>query len=254
MIRLRSPQEIELMRVSSSIAAKVLEILAEAVRVGISTIELDALAEDTILREKASPAFKGYMGYPNTLCTSLNEQVVHGIPSERKLRSGDILSVDVGVYAERFYGDAAVTFAVGDVDQEALRLIRVTKESFYKALEKARPKNRVSDISHAVQTHVIENGFSIVKEFVGHGIGKELHEEPQIPNFGLPGRGSKLKKGMVLAIEPMVNAGGEKVEILEDRWTAVTKDRSLSAHYEHTVVITDGEPEILTRNSLPELM
>ncbi len=254
MIRLRSPQEIELMRVSSSIVAKVLRVLSEAVRVGISTNELDALAEDTILKEKASPAFKGYMGYPNTLCASINEQVVHGIPSERRLQNGDILSVDVGVYAERFYGDAAVTFAVGDVDREALRLMRVTKESFYKALDKVKSKNRVSDISHAVEAHVIENGFSVVKEFVGHGIGKELHEEPQIPNFGLPGRGSKLKKGMVLAIEPMVNAGGAKVEILEDRWTAVTQDRSLSAHYEHTVLVTDGEPEILTGNTLAELM
>lgn len=254
MIRLRSPREIELMRVSSSIVAKVLRILSEAVRVGISTVELDALAEEVILKEKASPAFKGYLGYPNTLCTSINEQVVHGIPSERTLKDGDILSVDVGVYAEEYYGDAAVTFAVGDVDTEALRLIRVTKESFYKALEKARPKNRVSDISHAVETHVVENGYSVVKEFVGHGIGKELHEEPQIPNFGLPGRGSKLKKGMVLAIEPMVNAGAGKVEILADRWTAVTKDRSLSAHYEHTVLVTDGEPEILTGNSLAELM
>jgi methionyl aminopeptidase len=172
--------------------------------------------------------------------------VVHGIPSQRKLEDGDILSVDVGVYAEGFYGDAAVTFPVGDVEPEALRLIRVTKESFYKGLEKARPRNRVSDISHAVETHVRECGFSVVKDFVGHGIGKELHEEPQIPNFGLPGRGNKLKRGMVLAIEPMVNAGGDGVEILEDRWTAVTKDRSLSAHYEHTVVVTDDKPEILT--------
>jgi methionyl aminopeptidase len=250
MIKVRSPQEIELMRVSSGIVAKVLQILIGAVKVGISTVELDRLAEDIILREKGSPAFKGYMGYPSILCTSINEQVVHGIPSRRRLKDGDILSVDVGVYAEGFYGDAAVTFAVGDVDSEALRLIRVTKESFYKGLEKARVRKRVSDISHAIEAHVLKNGFSVVKEFVGHGIGKELHEEPQIPNFGLPGRGSKLKRGMVLAVEPMVNAGGENVKILADRWTAVTQDRSLSAHYEHTMVITDGEPEILTENSL----
>jgi len=246
MIKLRSAKEIELIRVSCSIVAKVLKLLADAAKIGVSTLELDALAEEAILREKGQPAFKGYMGYPSTLCTSINEQVVHGIPSQRKLEDGDILSVDVGVYAEGFYGDAAITFPVGDVEPEALRLIRVTKESFYKGLEKARPRNRVSDISHAVETHVKENGFSVVKDFVGHGIGKELHEEPQIPNFGLPGRGNKLKRGMVLAIEPMVNAGREGVEILEDRWTAVTKDRSLSAHYEHTVVITDDKPEILT--------
>lgn len=253
MIKLRSPQEIELIRVSCSIVGKVLDLLAEAVRVGVTTQELDALAEDAIIREKARPAFKGYMGYPNTLCTSINEQVVHGIPTQRRLEDGDILSVDVGVYAEGFYGDAAVTIPVGDVDPEALRLIRVTRESFYKGLEKARPRNRVSDISHAVEAHVKENGFAVVKDFVGHGIGKELHEEPQIPNFGLPGRGNKLKKGMVLAIEPMVNAGREEVELLEDRWTAVTKDGSLSAHYEHTIVITDTEPEILTKCSLPAL-
>jgi methionyl aminopeptidase len=254
MIKLRSPQEIELIRVSCCIVAKVLQLLAEAVKVGITTQELDTLAEDAILREKGRPAFKGYMGYPSTLCTSINEQVVHGIPSQRKLEDGDILSVDVGVYAEGYYGDAAVTFPVGDVDPEALKLIRVTKESFYKGLEKARPKNRVSDISHAVETHVKENGFSVVRDFVGHGIGKELHEEPQIPNFGLPGRGEKLKRGMVLAIEPMVNAGSEGIEILEDRWTAVTKDRSLSAHYEHTIVITDSEPDILTECPLPAFM
>ena len=249
MIRIRTPQEIEKLRVSCRIVAKVLHILKEAVRAGVSTLELDALAEDIILREKGRPAFKGYMGYPKTLCTSINEQVVHGIPSERRLKDGDIVSIDVGVFAEDFYGDAAETLTIGDVDPETLRLIRVTKESFYKGVKKARPRNRVSDISHAVETHVTENGFVVVKDFVGHGIGKELHEEPQIPNFGLPGRGNKLKRGMVLAIEPMVNAGVDGVIVLADRWTAVTKDGSLSAHYEHTVVITDDEPEILTDNS-----
>lgn len=248
MIKVRSPWEIERMKVSGRIVAKVLQAMKEAVKVGVTTSELDTLAENIICQEKGRPAFKGYMGYPSALCTSLNEQVVHGIPSGRKLKEGDILSIDVGVYAQGYFGDAAVTIPIGEVGPLALKLIRVTEEAFYKGLEQVRPKKRVSDISYAVQTYVEKNGFSVVKDFVGHGIGKALHEEPQIPNFGLPGRGKKLKKGMVLAIEPMVNAGVDAVSILADRWTAVTKDGAFSAHYEHTVAITDCEPEILTKS------
>lgn len=200
-----------------------------------------------ILKLGGIPAFKGYRGFPGDICTSINEEVVHGIPGKRRLRDGDILSLDIGVKFSGYYGDAAVTIPVGSVSKEVKRLLEVTEEALYVGIGYARQGMRLSDLSHAIQTHAEKNGFSVVREFVGHGIGAKMHEEPQIPNFGEPNHGPRLKKGMVLAIEPMVNTGGPEVEILRDNWTAVTKDRKLSAHFEHTVLITDKEPEILTK-------
>ncbi|QCQ21036.1 type I methionyl aminopeptidase [Desulfoglaeba alkanexedens] len=247
MIILKSKREIEKIRRSCLIVAEVLEAVKERVRPGVTTWELDALSEELAAKYGAVPAFKGYHGFPYALCTSINEEIVHGMPSrKRELVEGDIISVDYGILLDGYYGDAAVTVAVGDVSEAARRLCRVTQESLGKAIEKAVPGNRLSDISHAVQAHVEHHGYSVVREFVGHGIGKSLHESPQIPNYGPPGRGVKLKPGMVIAIEPMINEGGPEIEILEDGWTAVTRDRKLSAHYEHTVAITENGPEILT--------
>jgi methionyl aminopeptidase len=200
-----------------------------------------------ILRAGATPAFKGYHGYPATICASINEEVIHGIPSGRRvLQESDIISIDVGAQLDGYYGDSAITVPVGKVSEEAARLLRVTEESLYKAIEQVRPGARVSDIGHAVQRHVEAHGFSVVREFVGHGIGQRMHEEPQVPNYGEPGRGPRLAEGMVLAIEPMVNAGRADVKVLRDGWTAVTRDTSLSAHFEHTVAVTSGDPWILT--------
>jgi len=246
-IILKSPQEIERMRSSNRIVAEILQKVAAAVRPGVKTRDLNALAEDLLRRYKARSAFKGYNGYPAVLCTSVNEEVVHGIPSERVLREGDILSLDFGAVWDDYYGDAAVTVPVGAISEEARRLLRVTEEALGKAIEQVRPGNHVGDISAAIQGHVESRGFSAVRDFVGHGIGKFMHERPQIPNFGLPGRGVRLKPGMILAIEPMINAGGYAVEILEDGWTAVTRDRSLSAHFEHSVAVTENGPYILSQ-------
>jgi len=246
-IILKSPQEIERMRSSNRIVAEILQKVAAAVRPGVKTRELDALAEDLLRRYKARSAFKGYNGYPAVLCTSVNEEVVHGIPSERVLQEGDILSLDFGAVWDDYYGDAAVTVPVGAISEEARRLLRVTEEALGKAIEQARPGNHVGDISAAIQGHVESRGFSAVRDFVGHGIGKFMHERPQIPNFGLPGRGVRLKPGMILAIEPMINAGGYAVEVLEDGWTAVTRDCSLSAHFEHSVAVTENGPYILSQ-------
>ena len=246
-IILKSPQEIERMRSSNRIVAEILQKVAAAVRPGVKTRELDALAEDLLRRYTARSAFKGYNGYPAVLCTSVNEEVVHGIPSGRVLQEGDILSLDFGAVWDDYYGDAAVTVPVGAISEEARRLLRVTEEALGKAIEQARPGNHVGDISAAIQGHVESRGFSAVRDFVGHGIGKFMHERPQIPNFGLPGRGVRLKPGMILAIEPMINAGGYAVEVLEDGWTAVTRDRSLSAHFEHSVAVTENGPYILSQ-------
>lgn len=243
---LKSPREIEEMRVANRIVAEILEAIKGIVRPGITTEELNEFAEEMLRERKAKSAFKGYRGYPKTLCTSVNSQVVHGLPSKIPLKEGDLLSIDFGVYYSGFYGDAAVTVPVGIVSKEALRLKEVAEKALYKGIEKAYTGNRLSDISYAIQSFVEGSGFSVVREFVGHGIGRSLHEEPQVPNFGLPGVGIKLKAGMVLAIEPMVNAGGSEVKILQDGWTAVTRDGSLSAHFEHTVAITDTGPVILT--------
>ncbi|MGH7412011.1 MAG: type I methionyl aminopeptidase [Candidatus Methylomirabilis sp.] len=246
MMILKSSWEIDLIRKSGLIVAEALDKLSRLVEPGITTLELDRFAEDYILKRGAKPAFKGYRGYPYTLCASVNEQVVHALPSERRLSEGDIVSLDLGAIVDGYYGDAAVTVPVGQVSEEATRLMAVTQESLRLAIEAARPGNRLSDVSHAVQAAVEAGGFSVVRLFVGHGIGRALHEEPQIPNFGPPGRGPVLKPGMVLAIEPMVTAGSPDVMILEDRWTAVTCDRSLSAHFEHTVGLTEDGVEILT--------
>jgi methionyl aminopeptidase len=235
------------MRESCRIVTEILELLKESIKPGVTTLLLDEKAEKEALKRRAKPAFKGYSGYPFSLCCSVNEQVVHGMPGKRELLEGDIISIDFGVILAGFYGDAAITVPVGRVGKNAEDLIRVTEESLGAAVEKASAGNRLSDISHAVQSHVEKRGFSVVREFVGHGIGRSLHESPQIPNFGSPGRGVTLKPGMVLAIEPMINEKGSDVKILEDGWTAVTCDCGLSAHFEHTVAITENGPEILTK-------
>lgn len=237
------------MRRSGGIVAEVLAILRQIVVPGITTQELEQRAEQEIKKRKATPAFKGYKGYPFCLCTSVNEQVVHGMPSKRILNDGDIVSIDVGVLVDGFYGDAAITVPVGTVSDEALRLIDITALSLAKAIEAARIGNRLFDISSAVQQCVEAEGFSVVRDFVGHGIGRALHEAPQVPNFGKAGVGEKLKAGMVLAIEPMINAGDYRVKVLNDGWTAVTEDGRLSAHFEHTIAITEDGPLVLTRLS-----
>jgi methionyl aminopeptidase len=235
------------LREVNQLVAHVLEQLRETVAPGVTTEDLDALAEREIRSSGAVPAFKGYKGYPATICASVNEQVVHGIPSTATvLREGDIISIDLGAKMGGFFGDSAVTVGVGRISPEASELLRVTEESLWKAIESVRPGARVSDIGHAVQHHVEKFGFSVVREFVGHGIGSELHEEPQIPNYGEPGRGPRLSEGMVLAIEPMVNLGGAGVKVLRDGWTAITSDRSLSAHFEHTVAVTSGGADVLS--------
>ena len=247
MIILKSPQEIEKMKVPCRMVAEILELLKDMVRPGITTLALNDTAENEALKHHAKPAFKGYSGYPYSLCCSVNDQVVHGMPDNRELRGGDILSIDFGIFYDGFYGDAAVTLPVGEISAKAGKLLKVTEESLYAAIAAAKPPNRLSDISYAVQSHVEANGFSVVRDFVGHGIGKSLHESPQLPNFGLPGRGITLKPGLVLAIEPMINENGPDVKVLGDGWTAVTCDGGLSAHFEHTVAITDHGAEILTQ-------
>jgi methionyl aminopeptidase len=240
------------MRAAGRLVGDVLTALAARVAPGVATVELDEIAEGLIADAGAVAAFKGYRGYPATICASINEEVIHGIPSSRRvLHEGDIVSIDVGVSLGGYYGDSAVTLPVGRVSEEAATLLRVTEESLYKAIEHARPGYRVSDISHAVQRHVEGYGFSVVREFVGHGIGQQMHEDPQVPNYGEPGRGPRLAAGMVLAIEPMVNAGRAAVKVLPDGWTAVTRDRSLSAHFEHTVAVTAEGPWILTMREVP---
>jgi methionyl aminopeptidase len=247
MIVCRSAGEIERLARVNALVARVLAELKAMVRPGVTTAELDAVAERRLQEAGAEPAFKGYHGYPATICASLNEQVVHGIPSGRALVEGDIISIDMGAKMDGFFGDSAVTVGVGKITTEAAQLLKVTEESLYRALSAVRTGARVSDIGAAVQQHVEANGFSVVREFVGHGIGAKLHEEPQIPNYGSPGRGPRLAEGMVLAIEPMVNVGKPAVKVLGDGWTAVTKDGSLSAHFEHTVVVTSTGCRILTR-------
>lgn len=248
MIILKTPEEVALMAKASRVVAEALEVLKQAVKPGITTDELDRLAEAEIRARGAQPAFKGYRNYPKTLCASVNEQVVHGIPSKRVLKEGDIIGLDLGAIVEGFYGDSAVTVGVGQVDDKAARLVRVTEEALALGIEQAVVGNRLSDISHAVQRHVEAAGYSVVTEFVGHGIGRQLHEEPQVPNYGRPGQGPRLQHGMVLAIEPMVNMGGAAVRILDDRWTAVTVDGSLSAHFEHTIAVQpEGPAKVLSR-------
>jgi methionyl aminopeptidase len=251
MIVLKAPEEIEIMRAASRIVAEVLAELKAAVRPGVSTAELDAIAEDLTRRKGAVPAFKGYevagRVFPASLCVSINDEVVHGIPSERRvLRDGDIVGLDFGVRYRGFYGDAAVTVPVGAVAPEALELVRTTREALEAGIAAARPGRRIGDVSAAIQQHAESRHFAVVRDFVGHGIGRRLHEEPQVPNFGQADRGIRLREGMVLAIEPMLNLGGPAVEVKDDGWTAVTSDGSLSAHFEHSVAITGDGPYVLS--------
>lgn len=246
MITCKSSQEIKYMRDAGRIVAQTHAELQKAVKPGITTQELDQLAEKFILSKGAKPAFKGYLGYPASICASINEEVVHGIPGLRKLQNGDIISIDIGTVINGYFGDSAVTLPVGDVSKEALELLEVTEKSLYSGIAQAQVNNRLTDISHAIQQYVEERNFSVVRDYVGHGIGSHMHEEPQIPNFGQPGRGPRLKPGMTLAIEPMVNIGTYEVKTLLDNWTVITMDKSLSAHFEHTIAITDRGPEILT--------
>ncbi len=247
MIYLKSPEEIEKLRKANRIVVKVMQALRGIIRPGVTTLALDETAEAIIAGEKARPAFKGYRGFPKTLCVSINEEVVHGIPGKRKLVEGDIVSIDCGVYHEGFYGDHAWTFPVGLVSEGANRLLQASEEALRLGIEKMRVGNRLYDISAAVQNYLESKQFSVVRDFVGHGIGRELHEEPQLPNFGTAGTGIRLKPGLVLAFEPMVNAGAYEVKTLEDGWTVVTKDGKLSAHFEHSVAITAAGPDILSR-------
>lgn len=246
MIVIKSDSEIEYMRQAGRIVAMTLAKIKEVIKPGITTGYIDKLAENFIIEQKAIPAFKGLYGFPATLCVSINEEVVHGIPGERVLQEGDIVSVDCGALVNGFYGDAARTFPVGDVSVVAKSLIDVTQQSFFQGIKYAAAGNRLEDISHAIQEYVEKHGFSVVRDYVGHGIGRAMHEDPQVPNYGRAGKGIRLVKGMCLAIEPMVNAGNYQVETLSDEWTVVTADRSLSAHYENTVVILDNGPEVLT--------
>ena len=246
MIVCKSPAEIEKMRASAALVAEVLAELAAMVKPGVSTHDLDVAAERMVRDAGAEPAFKGYRGYPCTLCASVNEQVIHGIPSKHPMAEGDIVSLDMGVKLNGYFGDSAVTVPVGRVSPQAETLLRVTQEALEKGIAQVRLGGRVSDIGHAIQTHVEAHGFSVVREFVGHGIGTSLHEDPQIANYGNPGSGPRLAEGMTLAIEPMVNVGRQQVKMLSDGWTAVTKDGSLSAHFEHTVAVTRNGPMVLT--------
>ena len=246
MIILKSDPEIAAMRKAGRVVAQAHELVRERLRPGVTTADIDRWVEEFFRRQGAVSAFKGYQGYPAHTCTSVNDEVVHGIPGPWVLQEGDVIAVDIGAFVDGFCGDSAWTYPVGEISELAQRLLQVTEESLMKAIEKAVAGNRLSDIGHAVQTHVEAAGFSVVKNFVGHGIGRSMHEAPQIPNFGPPGRGPRLKEGMTLAIEPMVNVGGDGVRILEDNWTAVTADGSLSAHFEHTVAVREGQAEILT--------
>jgi len=247
MIILKSRPEIEKMRKSNAIVAAILEELSKKIRPGVKTIELDRLSEELALKKGARPAFKGYRGYPYSLCTSVNSEVVHGMPSERELKEGDIVSLDFGILNNGYYGDAAVTVPVGEITPGARKLLKITEEALYRGIAEIKAGNRIGDISSAIQGHVEAAGYSVVRDLVGHGIGKSLHEDPQVPNYGSGGRGIELKPGMVFAIEPMVNEGTYRVEILRDGWTVVTADGKLSAHFEHSVAITENGPVILSR-------
>jgi methionyl aminopeptidase len=247
MISCKSEKELAYMREAGRVVARVHREIARMIKVGTTTLELNRLAEDIIIKAGARPAFKGLYGFPYTICASVNEEVVHGFPSSRKLENGDIVSIDIGAEVNGYFGDSAATYPVGDVSPEVLSLLKATEESLYKGIAMANAGNRLSDISHAVQTCAEGYGYSVVRDYVGHGIGKQPHEDPQIPNFGKPGRGIRLKAGMTLAIEPMINMGTYEVRTLLNNWTVVTLDAKLSAHFEHTIAITDGKPEILTK-------
>ena len=252
MIVCKGRDQLGKMRQANLIVARVLQHLGRLIEPGVTTEYLDRAAEEMILGAGGQPAFKGYQGFPASVCASINEQIVHGIPGDRRLETGDIVSLDVGVCWQGFYGDSAWTFPVGEISSQLKELLRVTRESLFKGIEQVVVGNRISDISASVQNHVEASGFSVVKEFVGHGIGERLHEDPQVPNYGIPGRGPRLREGMVLAIEPMVNSKGPGARILEDRWTAVTTDGGYSAHFEHSVALTEDGPWILSQLEGPE--
>jgi len=246
-IELKSAREVGLMRTAGHVLSDVVEHLRGFVKPGLSTLEIDEDVEGFIAARGAKPAFKGYRGFPATVCISINEEVVHGIPSaHRRIQEGDIVGLDLGCIVDGYYADCAFTLAIGDVPPKVQQLLDVTRESLDQAIQECRPGRRLSDVSHAVQVHVERHGFSVVRAFVGHGIGRALHEDPQVPNFGDPGRGPQLRPGMVLAIEPMVTMGSWEVRVLDDGWTAVTRDGSLAAHFEHTIAVTDTDPEVLT--------
>lgn len=246
MISIKTERELEVMRRAGRITAKARALAGSMVRPGVTTGEIDKAVHDYIVSQGATPSFLHYAGYPASACISVNDVVIHGIPGKRVLREGDIVSVDVGAFWHGFHGDCAATFACGNISPAAERLIDVTRRSFFEGVKFARVGNRISDISHAVQTYVEANGFSVVRKFVGHGIGEQMHEAPEVPNFGPPGRGPRLIRGMTIAVEPMVTEGTYEVRILKDKWTTVTADGKLAAHYENSIIITDGEPEILT--------
>ncbi len=246
MINLKTREEIEMMRESALLVSETLAMLAAEIRPGVTTLHLDQLAEMFIRDHKALPGFKGLYDFPNTLCTSVNEQVVHGIPNKKPLKEGDIVSVDCGVLKNGFYGDHAYTFAVGEIAQDVKQLLEVTKKSLYLGIEKARAGNRIGDISHAIQQYTEKFGYGVVRELVGHGLGRQMHESPEVPNFGKRGKGPLIRNGLVIAIEPMINMGTKKVRQLSDGWTIVTADRKPSAHFEHDVAVVNGKPEILS--------
>ncbi|HAQ40838.1 MAG TPA: type I methionyl aminopeptidase [Clostridiales bacterium] len=246
MIILKTKREIEIMRKAGRLVAQSHELVRKNIKPGVTTKELDQLVEEFLKSQNAIPTFKGYGGFPFSICASVNEEVVHGFPGDRKLVEGDIVSIDIGATFEGYVGDSAKTFYVGEVPDEKRRLVEATKQSFYEGIKFAKTSCRLSDISHAIQQYAEAQGFSVVRDYVGHGVGKNMHESPQIPNFGKPGKGPRLQEGMVLAIEPMINAGTYHVKVLDNDWTVVTVDGRPSAHYEHTVAITDGEPELLT--------
>ena len=247
MVHIRTAEEIEKIRESCRIVSETLDLLSREIKPGITTLYLDHLAAEFIKSQGGHSAFKGYNGFPCNICTSIDEQVVHGIPSNRVLKEGEIISIDVGVKKNGYYGDAAMTFAVGTVSDDRLQLMRVTEDSLYQGIAQARPGNHLSDIGHAIQTHVESYGYGVVRELVGHGVGRELHEPPEIPNYGEPGRGPVLKPGMCLAIEPMITMGSYEVRLLKDGWTVITEDHLPSAHYEHTIAIGPDGPQILSQ-------
>jgi methionyl aminopeptidase len=247
MIHSKSETQLDLMREAGRIVALTHKELQQAIRPGVTTRELDQIAEDFIRKQGALPSFKGYHGYPASICASVNEVIVHGIPGDRELKDGDIISIDIGANIHGYHGDSAWTYGVGQISETAQKLLDVTEASLFKGLDQARTGNRLSDIGHAVQAYVESHGFSVVREYAGHGIGQRMHEDPSIPNYGPPGRGPVLKTGMTLAIEPMVNVGTHKTRTLQDRWTVVTADGSLAAHFEHTVAVTETGPDILTK-------
>ena len=247
MIKLKNSEQLELMKKAGRITGEALYLAGEAVKEGVSTLMLDKIVRNHIESQGAKPSFLGYAGFPASACISVNDEVIHGIPSENKiLKEGDIVKIDVGAFYKGFHGDSARTYAVGKVSAEAEKLITATKEGFFKGAEKAVIGNRIGDISSAIEEHILKNGFSVVRSYVGHGIGHDLHEDPEVPNYGLPGRGARLSAGMTLAIEPMVNVGTHAVKVLSDKWTVVTADGKLSAHYENTVAITENGPLLLT--------